>query len=314
MRHQNKQLAFVFPGQGSQQLGMLAAYAQYPQVQAIFAQASDALGKDLWSLAQNGPESELHNTVNTQPLLLTAGVALWEVWKSLDGPIPSLLAGHSLGEYTALVCANALSLTDGVKLVSQRGQFMQEAVPMGMGAMAAVLGLDNAILETVCQEASLGEVVSPVNFNAIGQTVIAGTKTAVERASALAKARGAKRVIPLPVSVPSHCALMRPAAKALMEALTHVKISTPTIPIIHNVTVDMSHHPDDIRELLTTQLYQPVRWVETIQRFATEGIETTIECGPGKVLSTLSKRIEPAPKAMSIETPADLTQSLTSFH
>lgn len=309
----NKELAFVFPGQGSQQIGMLADYATSPEVQAIFVQASEALGMDLWSLAQNGPESEINNTVNTQPLLLTASVALWELWQNSHGPTPHLLAGHSLGEYSALVCAKALSLEDGVKLVAQRGKLMQEAVPLGMGAMAAVIGLDNKILEDVCKECAQGEVVAPVNFNAIGQTVIAGNKTAVERASALAKAQGAKRVIPLPVSVPSHCELMRPAAKSLEQELTQIRISKPTIPIIHNVNVEISSHPDDIRELLVTQLYRPVRWVEIIQRFAQEGIKTTIECGPGKVLSTLSKRIDETIKPFSLETSTDLNHCLANF-
>ena len=222
------------------------------------------------------------------------------------------MAGHSLGEYTALVCANALTLEDAAKLVTLRGKLMQEAVPQGVGAMAAVLGLEDAVLQAVCEEAAQNEVVAPVNFNSIGQTVIAGHIGAVERASALAKAKGAKRVLMLPVSVPSHCELMKPAALALEKALTHVKISIPQIPVIHNVDVEMSQHPDDIREKLVQQLYRPVRWVETVQRLVGEGIQFVIECGPGKVLTGLIKRIDPVVKPMGIETPAEVETALTT--
>lgn len=313
----NKTLSFVFPGQGSQQVGMLSAYAQdsalFPLIQKTFDTASQVLGKDLWALSQQGPIEELNKTVNTQPLLLTAGVALWRVWQAKNGSIPHLLAGHSLGEYTALVCAQSISLEDGVQLVAHRAQFMQDAVPMGQGAMAAVLGLDDALLQAACDEAAEGEVVSCVNFNSIGQTVIAGTKTAVERAAVIAKTKGAKKVVMLPVSVPSHCALMKDAAKALSEKLAHIRITAPHIPIIHNVDVDMSSHPDDIRQKLVDQLCQPVRWVETIQRFASEGIQTTVECGPGKVLSALIKRIDPALSSLGIENPSDLDNALNTL-
>jgi [acyl-carrier-protein] S-malonyltransferase len=313
MAKQQPTLAFVFPGQGSQQVGMLKEIAhRFPIIEDIFAQSGKDLGKDLWELVQNGPESSLNETVNTQPALLTASVALWRVWQSQGGPLPKLLAGHSLGEYSALVCANALSLTDAVKLVALRGKLMQEAVPQGLGAMAAIIGLDDQILKGVCIEAAQGEVVAPANFNTIGQTVIAGYTPAVERAVTLAKNKGAKRAIVLPVSVPSHCDLMKPAALGLAKALTHIHISMPTIPVIHNVDVEMSSHPDDIRERLVQQLYLPVRWVETVQRLAKEGIQNIVECGPGKVLAGLIKRIDPALRTMSIETPDELMNTLES--
>lgn len=314
MATQNKSLAFVFPGQGSQQVGMLKEIAQkFPIIQETFIQSGKVIGKDLWELTQFGPEDSLNDTVNTQPALLTAGVAIWQAWRQRGGAKPKLLAGHSLGEYTALVCANALTLEDAVKLVALRGKLMQEAVPQGVGAMAAVLGLDDDILQEVCIEASQNEVVAPVNFNSIGQTVIAGHVAAVERASALAKAKGAKRVLMLPVSVPSHCELMKPAALALEKALTQIKILAPQIPVIHNVDVEICQHPDDIREKLVQQLYRPVRWVETVQRLINEGVQFVVECGPGKVLTGLVKRIDPVVKPMGIETPAEVETALTTL-
>ncbi|MBS0287834.1 MAG: ACP S-malonyltransferase [Proteobacteria bacterium] len=301
-------LGFVFPGQGSQQIGMLKAMSQmYPVVGEVFGLASAALNKDLWEIAQFGPETVINDTVNTQPLLLTASYALWQVWQKVNGVQPALMAGHSLGEYSALVCAQSLSLTDAVKLVAMRGKFMQEAVPQGVGAMAAVIGMEDALLAEVCKTAAENEVVAPVNLNAPGQTVIAGHKSAVERASALAKTKGAKKIIMLPVSVPSHCALMKPAADLLAQYLTNVRIESPKIPVIQNVNVEISQHPDDIRANLVKQLYQPVRWVETVQRLASEGISVAFECGPGKVLCGLIKRISPDIKAMGIETPEELT-------
>ncbi|MCS5711776.1 ACP S-malonyltransferase [Candidatus Berkiella aquae] len=312
MVKQLQSLAFVFPGQGSQQPGMLkAAYEAFPIVQETFAVASKALDKDLWAFTQAENESELNQTMNTQPVLLTAGVALWRVWQAQKGPIPTFLAGHSLGEYTALVCANAMSLEDAVKLVTYRGELMQEAVPAGQGAMAAIIGMDDASeLEAVCQEAEQGEVVSCANFNAIGQTVLAGTVKAVERACALAKERGAKKAIALPVSVPSHCALMKGAADKLKEALGNIRISSPTIPVIQNVDVEIHQHPDDIRERLVNQLYRPVRWVETVQRLVNEGTQQVVECGPGKVLVGLIKRIDPLIKPLNIELPNDMEATL----
>ena len=309
--NQNKTLGFVFPGQGSQFVGMLNASAQsFPIIEDTFTQASEILKKDLWALAQNGPESLLNSTVNTQPILLTAGVALWRLWIAKKGPYPQLLAGHSLGEYTALVCAGSLDFADAVRLVSLRGEFMQEAVPAGVGAMAAVIGVDDKILEEVCKEAAESEIVSPANYNAVGQTVIAGNVAAVERASILAKARGAKKIIPLPVSVPSHCALMKEAANKLAKELSSIKIVPPKLAVIHNVDVDTCDHPDDIRQRLVEQLYLPVRWVETIQRFSKEGIQSVIECGPGKVLSGLIKRIDPNIKSVGIEAPSELETAI----
>lgn len=299
---QNKTLGFVFPGQGSQQIGMLSEMAShFPIIEKTFAEASDALGKDLWTLAQKGPEEVLNATRNTQPVLLTASVALWRFWQETTDSKPALLAGHSLGEYSALVCAEALSLTEAVKLVALRGQFMQEAVPEGRGAMAAILGMEDATLMEVCEIAAQGEVVSPVNFNAIGQTVIAGHKSAVERACALAKEKGAKKVVMLSVSVPSHCALMMEASLKLAKALEEIEIQKPQIAVIHNVDVKSHTHPDEIKQCLVKQLHQPVRWVETMQYFAKAGIQNVIECGPGKVLTGLLKRISPALNGFSLE-------------
>lgn len=300
------QLGFVFPGQGSQSQGMLSTLApKLPILNETFSQASNALGKDLWQLAQRGTEEELNLTINTQPLLLTASVAMYRAWVREDNPIPAWFAGHSLGEYSALVCGQSISLEDAVKLVALRGKLMQEAVPAGQGAMAAVIGMDNDALQQACVEAAQGEVVSPVNYNAIGQTVIAGSKSAVERAAILAKEKGAKKVIMLPVSVPSHCALMKGASVSLAKALESIEFKMPQIPIIHNVDVDISHHPDDIRQRLVEQLYCPVRWVETIQRLEGEGVTTIIECGPGKVLSGLIKRISSNIQTFPIETESD---------
>lgn len=310
----HKSCAFVFPGQGSQQVGMLNQSAEkYPIIKETFNESSEVLGLDLWALVNGGPEATLNETVNTQPALLAAGVALWRAWQLQGGPLPMMLAGHSLGEYTALVCANAISLKDGIKLVAERGKFMQEAVPQGVGAMAAILGLDDQVIQALCQEAAEGEVVAPANYNSIGQTVIAGHTAAVARACALAKLKGAKRAIPLPVSVPSHCDLMRPAAMKLGEQLSQIPISSPLIPIIHNVDVEMCSHPDDIRERLVKQLYCPVRWVETIQRLANEGMEWIAECGPGKVLTGLIKRIDPSLKPMGIEIPSEFDVALENL-
>jgi len=314
MTNLNKSLAFVFPGQGSQWVGMLKEMAEKtPLIQATFEEASVALGMDLWALTQQGPENLLNQTENTQPALLTASVALWRLWGERQGSQPRLLAGHSLGEYTALVCSKAIAFDDAVKLVRERGRLMQAAVAADEGAMAAILGLDDALLEAVCLEAAMGEVVSPANFNSIGQTVIAGNKTAVMRAIALAKTKGAKRALLLPVSVPSHCALMKPAAIALGEYLTKIRISAPLIPLLHNVDADFCSHPDDIRERLVLQLYRPVHWVKTIQRFAEENIQSVIECGPGKVLTGLIKRIDTAIKPLNIDTPIELETVLNAI-
>lgn len=305
-------LAFVFPGQGSQQLGMLKAVNEInPLIAETFMQASEALSKDLWALTQSDNDTELNQTQNTQPVILTASVALWRVWQQHKGPIPAFLAGHSLGEYTALVCANAMSLEDAVKLVAYRGELMQAAVPEGQGAMAAIIGMDDTdVLEAVCKESANGQVVSCANFNAIGQTVIAGDTAAVERACTLAKERGAKKAIVLPVSVPSHCELMKGAAEKLNDALTNIRLSSPTIPVIQNVDVMTHHEPAKIRECLIKQLYCPVRWVETVHRLVNEGTQQVVECGPSKVLAGLIKRIDPLIKPLNIELPNDMEAAL----
>lgn len=288
-----KKIAIVFPGQGSQSLGMLGDLAEiYPQIQATFQEASNTLGRDLWSLAQEGPTEEINQTKNTQPLILTASVAMWRVFQSILEISPESMAGHSLGEYTALVCAGSLDFIDAVKLVEQRAIFMQQAVPEGEGAMAAVLGLSVAELTSICDQASQGDIVSAVNFNAPGQVVIAGNTAAVNRAIELAKEQGAKRALPLPVSVPSHCALMMPAAEKLLETMADVSFSSPIIPVLHNTDVALHNDATEIKKALSKQLHTPVRWVETVEALVSSGVDTVIECGPGKVLSGLNKRIE----------------------
>lgn len=286
-------LACIFPGQGSQSVGMLSDLAATTGiVTETFAEASTALGYDLWALTQNGPADRLNQTEVTQPAMLAAGVAVWRAWEQRGGARPKWLAGHSLGEYTALVCAGAMTLGDAAGLVEERGRFMQEAVPEGQGAMAAILGLDDQQVIDVCAQAAQGDIVAAVNFNAPGQVVIAGSAAAVERASDLARAAGAKRALRLPVSVPSHCALMQPAAERLMERLRSVKVAAPAIPVLHNVDVSSQSDPDAIRDRLARQLYSPVRWVETIQAMAAQGVNSLIECGPGKVLAGLGRRID----------------------
>jgi [acyl-carrier-protein] S-malonyltransferase len=282
--------AFVFPGQGSQSLGMMAPYGDVEVVRQTFAEASDTLDQDLWSLVTEGPGEHLNQTVNTQPVMLAAGVAVYRLWQAQGGPAPALMAGHSLGEYTALVCAGALNFADAIKLVRLRAEAMQSAVPDGVGAMAAVLGLDDAAVRSVCLEAAQGEVLEAVNFNSPGQVVIAGHKAAVDRGCALAKEKGAKRALPLPVSVPSHCALMKPAADKLLAAMASIEVKAPSIPVLHNADVATHADPAAIRDALARQLYSPVRWVETIQAMAVQGVELIAECGPGKVLAGLNKR------------------------
>lgn len=282
--------AWVFPGQGSQSLGMLAQHEDHPEVVACFDEASEVLGYDLWALCQKD-EAKLNQTEYTQPALLTASVAMGRMHREAHTQ-PDYLAGHSLGEYTALVCAGALAFDDAVKLVSLRGQFMQAAVEPGVGAMAAVLGLEDTVVKSICTDQANGEVLSPVNFNSIGQVVVAGHTAAVERAMEAAKDAGARKVVLLPVSVPSHCALMQPAAENLAEVLADVEIRTPMIPVIHNVDVEFHDDADSIKQALIAQLSQPVRWVETIQKMAELGVGAVLECGPGKVLSGLNKRID----------------------
>jgi [acyl-carrier-protein] S-malonyltransferase len=304
-------LAFVFPGQGSQSVGMLNALAaDYAEVEATYREANMVLDYDLWDIVQNGPAEKLNSTAVTQPAMLAAGVAVWRVWQATGGAQPTVLAGHSLGEYTALVCSGSLAFPDAIKLVAERGRLMQEAVPAGTGAMAAVLGLDDDVVRAVCAEAAAGEVVEAVNFNSPGQVVVAGQKAAVERVVDLAKAKGAKRALLLPVSVPSHCALMQPAADKLATVLENVAIQAPQIPVINNVDVAMPTEPDAIRNALVRQLHSPVRWVETVQKMAADGVNRLIECGPGKVLVGLNKRIERKMVAQAVFDPESLATAL----
>lgn len=290
---ENSKLAFIFPGQGSQSVGMLADLSTaFPAVRDTFQEASEALQLDLWALVQHGPERELNRTERTQPAMLAAGVAVWRCWRKRGGAAPDMLAGHSLGEYTALVCAGALDFTAATRLVADRGRFMQEAVSAGQGRMAAILGLDDDQVRLVCREAAQGDVVEAVNFNAPGQVVIAGCTAAVERAVTLAKAAGAKRALELPVSVPSHCALMRSAAARLAKRLEAVEIKTPVLPVLHNADVSPATLPETIRDRLVEQLHSPVRWVEIILRMAADGVDRVVECGPGKVLTGLNRRID----------------------
>lgn len=309
-------IAIVFPGQGSQSVGMLNALAAaYPQVQATFAEASAALGYDLWALVSSGPEEALNQTDKTQPAMLAAGVAVWRVWQARGGVQPAWLAGHSLGEYTALVCADALPFADAVRVVAERGRYMQAAVPAGQGAMAAILGLDDAQVVAACLAAAeaTGGVVQAVNFNSPGQVVVAGNTAAVERAMALATQAGAKRALLLPVSVPSHCDLMRPAAARLDARLREVVLSPPRIPVLHNA--DVAAHADAaaLRDALVRQLHSPVRWSETIQYLAARGVKTLVECGPGKVLAGLNKRIARDMVALPVYDPATLDAALATI-
>lgn len=285
-----KNFAFFFPGQGSQSVGMMAGFADNVIIKNTFIEASDILGVDLWAMATE-PNEAINETTNTQPIMLTAGVATWRAWQSVSADIPKVLAGHSLGEYTALVASGALQFKDALPLVRYRAEVMQSAVPSGVGAMAAILGLDDDTVRAVCAEAAQGEVVEAVNLNSPGQVVIAGNKAAVERGMELAKAKGAKRALPLPVSVPSHCALMQPAASKLQEYLKDVHFAAPKIAVIHNADVASYHEADKIKDALVRQLYSPVRWVETVQLIAAQGITQSAECGPGKVLAGLTKRI-----------------------
>ena len=284
--------AFLFPGQGSQSLKMMDGFADLPVVKQTFDEASAALGEDLWAMLQAETPEAINATVNTQPLMLAAGVATYRAWLAQGGALPVALAGHSLGEYSALVVAGALDFADAVKLVRLRAEAMQDAVPAGEGAMAAILNLSDDDIRAACAEAAQGEVVEPVNFNSPGQVVIAGNKAAVERAMELCKAKGAKRALPLPVSVPSHCSLMKPAADKLAAALATIQINSPQIPVLHNADVAAYGDADQIRDALTRQLYRPVRWTETIQQLAAGGIVLMAECGPGKVLAGLAKRID----------------------
>ncbi|WP_278496762.1 ACP S-malonyltransferase [Pantoea vagans] len=305
------QFAFVFPGQGSQTVGMLTELAAtYPLVEETFREASDALGYDLWQLVSQGPAEELNKTWQTQPALLAASVAIYRVWQQQGGEQPVLMAGHSLGEYSALVCAGVLNFADAVKLVELRGKLMQEAVPEGTGAMQAIIGLDDAAIRKACEESAQGQVVSPVNFNSPGQVVIAGNKEAVERAGAACKAAGAKRALPLPVSVPSHCALMKPAADKLAVALESITFNAPAVPVINNVDVKAETDAAAIRYALVRQLYSPVRWTESVEAMAAQGVTQLLEMGPGKVLTGLTKRIVDTLTAAAVNDTASLAAAL----
>jgi [acyl-carrier-protein] S-malonyltransferase len=305
--------AFVFPGQGSQSIGMLQKLAETSGlIKSVFDEASSVLEMDLWAIVTAGPEEKLNATDITQPVMLAAGYATWRAWQEAGGANPAIMAGHSLGEYTALVCAGALDFKDAIKLVNARGRYMQAAVPAGTGAMAAILGLDDDTVKQVCAQAAEQEIVQAVNFNSPGQVVIAGHKNAVERAAELAKQQGAKRALILPVSVPSHCQLMRPAADKLAKDLAVITISTPSIPVINNVDVAVANEPDAIRDALTRQLFQPVRWVETIQRMASDGVRMITECGPGKVLLGLNKRIDKSLEHAAIVDTESLQAQLNS--
>ena len=304
-------LAFVFPGQGSQSVGMLADLAAaHPQVRATFDEASRGAGRDLWALAQNGPEEELNRTENTQPALLAASVAVWRVWCDLGGRTPAQMAGHSLGEYSALVCAGALSLHDAASLVAERGRLMQEAVPAGVGAMAAILGGDDAQIAMVCDEVAKDEVVAPANFNSPGQVVIAGHVAAVDRAIARLAELGTKKAIKLAVSVPSHTLLMRDAAHRLGERMAQIEWKVPSIPVVQNADARAHSAVEYIRAALERQLYMPVRWTECVQQLAANGAAKLFECGPGKVLTGLARRIDKTLEARALGTPEEITQAM----
>jgi [acyl-carrier-protein] S-malonyltransferase len=304
---------FVFPGQGSQAIGMLAELADAtPRVQETFDEASGVLGLDLWKLCQQGPESDLNLTQNTQPAMLAAGVAVWRSWHASGGADPMVMAGHSLGEYTALVCAGAMDFADAVGLVADRGRFMQQAVPEGEGAMAAIIGLDDEAVRALCEESAEDEVLAPVNFNAPGQVVIAGQRAAVERAVAQSKAAGAKRGLLLPVSVPSHCRLMHPAAESMRTRLAAVAIQEPRVPVIQNVSARAETGVDGIRDALVRQVESPVRWVESVRHMASLGVQMLIECGPGKVLTGLNKRIDKNLQSLCVYDEASLGEALAA--
>jgi [acyl-carrier-protein] S-malonyltransferase len=308
-----KKFAMVFPGQGSQSVGMMAGWDDHPAVRETFAEASDALGDDLWRLVTDGPADALNLTTNTQPVMLTAGVAAWRAWQAAGGAMPAVLAGHSLGEYSALVAGGALAFHDAVPLVRFRAQVMQEAVPAGVGAMAAILGGEEAAIIDACREAAQGEVVEAVNFNSPGQLVIAGHRAAVERAIEAAKARGAKRGMLLPVSAPFHSSLMKPAAERLAAKLATIAFGAPAVPILHNVDVLEHRMPDEIRAALAQQAAGPVRWTATVQAIAGRGITDVVEAGPGRVLAGLARKIDGNLKAHSLSDGNGLADAMAAL-
>jgi len=306
--------AFIFPGQGAQSVGMLSEAAEsWPIINKTFAEASNVLGYDLWHLCQKGPAEELNQTMVTQPALLTASVALWRQWFVAGGSAPSFVAGHSLGEYSALVAAESLDFVEAVKLVRLRGELMQEAVPAGEGKMAAILGLDDADVVAACESAAQGDVVSAVNFNAPGQVVIAGSAAAVDRAIEVCKEQGARKAMPLPVSVPSHCALMKGAAEELAEALNDVRFNDAVIPVVQNVHASAETDADKLKANLLKQLYSPVLWTDSVRKLVSEGVEMAVECGTGKVLAGLIKRIDRSLPVYGIENPDSLAKALDAF-
>lgn len=305
--------AFVFPGQGSQSRGMMNGYADFTAVRDTFTEASDVLKQDLWLLVSEGSDADLNATVNTQPLMLTAGVAVYRAWQSQNGAQPGIMAGHSLGEYTALVASGALSFADALPLVRYRAECMQLAVPEGVGGIAAILGLDDEAVRAVCTEGAQGEVLEAVNFNSPGQVVIAGNRAAVERGMELAKAKGAKRAIMLPMSVPSHCSLLKGAAEQLRAYLQNVAVQTPLIPVLHNADVASYNDAAAIKDALVRQLYSPVRWVETVLAFGKQGITHNVECAPGKVLAGLNKRIDVNQQALAINDGEALKSALAAL-
>lgn len=307
--------AITFPGQGSQSVGMLADLAaSHPIVKETFQEASDVLAIDLWELTQNGPVEDLNQTQNTQPAMLAAGIAVWRVWRAQGGADPALMAGHSLGEYSALVAGEAIGFGDAITLVRERGRLMQQAVPRGEGAMAAILGLSDEQVRAVCEQAAQGDVAEPVNFNSPGQVVVAGSAAAIGRTVELAKQAGARRALLLDVSVPSHCALMRSAADELFSVMQEIAIQMPRIPVLHNVNVAVAVNPEEIRELLKQQLYSPVRWVETVQAMATQGVSTLLEAGPGKVLTGLAKRIDKSLNGLAVYDGPSLEKALETIN
>jgi len=304
-------LALIFPGQGSQQIGMLRELAErYSVVRTTFDEASEALDYDLWDIVQEGPEDQLNSTACTQPALLTASVAVWRVWQELEGPRPGMMAGHSLGEYSAMVCSGALGFAEGVRLVRLRGEAMQQAVPAGVGAMAAILGLDDATVEVACRDAAQSEVVSAVNYNSPGQVVIAGNRAAVDRAIVLCQEAGAKRALPLPVSVPSHCALMQPAADRVGTAMAALEFKLPRYAVYQNVNAQIPETTALLRQRLVEQLYRPVRWTDCVNAIFEDGGTVFIECGPGKVLTGLNKRIQRQARGLAVNDPDTLASAL----
>lgn len=305
-------LAFVFPGQGSQKIGMLAELAeQNPIIEKTFSEASEVLGYDMWDLIQQGAQEDINLTQRTQPILLTCSVAIWRLWNEKLGATPSQMAGHSLGEWSALVCANVIDFADGLRIVEARGKYMQQAVPVGQGAMAAIIGLDDQAILNACAEAGDLGVVDAVNFNAPGQVVIAGSNDAVERAMDICKAVGAKRALPLPVSAPFHTSLMKPAADNLAEMVNAVSFRAPEVPIMHNVHARNEQDPEAIKALMLEQIYSPVKWVDCVKQLKEGGVSTLVECGPGKVLSGLVKRIDRDLISVATETVADFDAALT---